>query len=111
MARVFISPSKYVQGAGELDRLGEYTKAYGTKALVIISAGGKRRFGDRIAQSFQAANLPVAYDVFGGECSQPEIDRLAGVARETAAQVVVGVGGGRSSTPPRLLPPRWKLPW
>ena len=35
MARVFISPSKYVQGAGELDRLGEYTKVYGKKALVI----------------------------------------------------------------------------
>ena len=48
MARVFISPSKYVQGAGELDRLGEYTKVYGKKALVIISAGGKKRFGERV---------------------------------------------------------------
>ena len=48
MARVFISPSRYVQGPGELARLGEYTKAYGVHALVIISAGGLRRFGDAL---------------------------------------------------------------
>ena len=33
MARVFISPSKYVQGPGELTRLGEYAKAYGMTFL------------------------------------------------------------------------------
>lgn len=95
MARVFISPSKYVQGAGELDRLGEYTKVYGKKALVIISAGGKKRFGERVEASLAAAGVECAFDEFCGECSQAEIDRLVEVLRGTGSDVVLGVGGGK----------------
>lgn len=95
MARVFISPSKYVQGAGELDRLGEYTKVYGKKALVIISAGGKKRFGDRVEASLVAAGVECAFDEFCGECSQAEIDRLVEVLKGTGSDVVLGVGGGK----------------
>ncbi len=95
MARVFISPSKYLQGPGELDRLGEYTKAYGSKALVIISAGGLKRFGERVTASFEAAGVELAYDNFNGECTQGEIDRLAKVVKDDGANVVVGLGGGK----------------
>lgn len=95
MARVFISPSKYVQGAGELDRLGEYTKVYGKKALVIISAGGKKRFGERVEASLAAAGFECAFDEFNGECSQAEIDRLVEVLKGTGSDVVLGVGGGK----------------
>lgn len=95
MARVFISPSKYVQGAGELDRLGEYTKVYGKKALVIISAGGKKRFGERVEASLAAAGVECAFDEFNGECSQAEIDRLVEVLKGACSDVVLGVGGGK----------------
>ncbi len=95
MARVFISPSKYLQGPGELDRLGEYTKVYGNKALVIISAGGIKRFGDRVDASFAAAGVELVYDNFNGECSQAEIDRLVAVLKDCGANVVVGLGGGK----------------
>lgn len=95
MARVFISPSKYVQGAGELDRLGEYTKVYGKKALVIISAGGRKRFGERVEASLAAAGVECAFDEFNGECSQAEIDRLVEVLKGTGSDVVLGVGGGK----------------
>ena len=95
MARVFISPSKYLQGPGELDRLGEYTKVYGSKALVIISAGGLKRFGDRVSASFAAAGVELVYDNFNGECSQAEIDRLVAVLKDCGANVVVGLGGGK----------------
>ena len=95
MARVFISPSKYVQGAGELDRLGEYTKVYGKKALVIIPAGGKKRFGERVEASLAAAGVGCAFDEFNGECSQAEIDRLVEVLKGAGSDVVLGVGGGK----------------
>ena len=95
MARVFISPSKYLQGPGELDRLGEYTKVYGNKALVILSAGGIKRFGERVDASFAAAGVELVYDNFNGECSQAEIDRLVAVLKDCGANVVVGLGGGK----------------
>lgn len=95
MARIFISPSKYVQGPGELTRLGEYAKAYGDHALVVISEGGLRRSGDVITASLEAAGVAHTYDNFNGECSQAEIDRLVEVLRSSGADVVVGVGGGK----------------
>lgn len=95
MARVFISPSKYVQGPGELKRLGGYVSAYGQRALVVISAGGLRRFGDEVSASFAEAGVALAYDSFNGECSQAEIDRLVEVCRANGSDVVVGVGGGK----------------
>lgn len=36
MAKILISPSKYVQGAGEMKKLGTYAAEYGKKALVLI---------------------------------------------------------------------------
>ena len=95
MARVFISPSKYVQGPGELAKLGSYVASYGKKALVVISAGGIRRSGDVVRKSFADANVAFDFDEFNGECSQDEIDRLVGDAREKGADVVVGIGGGK----------------
>lgn len=95
MARIFISPSKYVQGPGELTCLGEYAKAYGDHALVVISEGGLRRSGDVITASLEAAGVAHTYDNFNGECSQAEIDRLVEVFRASGADFVVGVGGGK----------------
>ncbi|WP_077598140.1 glycerol dehydrogenase [Olsenella urininfantis] len=95
MARIFISPSKYVQGPGELAKLGEYVVSYGKKALVVISAGGIKRFGGVLEESFKAASLDFQYDNFNGECSQDEIDRLVEVYRSSDTDVVVGVGGGK----------------
>ena len=45
MAKILISPSKYIQGAGEMKKLGTYADSYGKKALVLISKGGHKRIG------------------------------------------------------------------
>ena len=39
MAKILISPSKYLQGAGEMKNLGTYAAKSGKKALVLISKG------------------------------------------------------------------------
>ena len=43
MAKILISPSKYLQGAGEMKNLGTYAAKSGKKALVLISKGGYKR--------------------------------------------------------------------
>ena len=40
MAKILISPSKYLQGAGEMKKIGTYASNCGKKALVLISKGG-----------------------------------------------------------------------
>lgn len=53
MAKVLISPGKYVQGAGEMKKLGEYAQNYGKKALILISKGGYKRIGAMVEKSFE----------------------------------------------------------
>ena len=55
MAKILISPSKYLQGAGEMKNLGTYAAKSGKKALVLISKGGYKRIGKTIEESFAEA--------------------------------------------------------
>ena len=95
MAKILISPGKYVQGAGELKKLGSYAAAYGKKALVIISAGGQKRSGAMVDQSFAEAGLAMEFAIFNGECSKTEIHRLQAIMQESGCDMVVGIGGGK----------------
>ena len=96
MAKVIIAPGKYVQGAGEMANLGTYVAKLGKKALVVISASGKKRSADTIEASFKEAGVELIYDIFNGECSRNEIARLVQVVKENGIDVVVGIGGGKT---------------
>lgn len=95
MSTVFISPSRYVQGAGELNNLGRYASDLGKKALCLISSGGYKRQGSQIEKSFAKTDATIIFDYFNGECSTTEIDRLIAKAEESSCDLVIGVGGGK----------------
>lgn len=95
MAKIMISPSKYVQGSGEMGKLGTYATAYGKKALILISAGGYKRIGAQIEESFKAVDCEVEFDYFNGECSKNEINRLSDIVKGKGCDLVIGVGGGK----------------
>ena len=40
MTKILTSPGKYVQGPGEMKKLGEYAAKYGKKALALITENG-----------------------------------------------------------------------
>ena len=95
MAKILISPGKYVQGAGELKKIGSYAATYGKKALVLISAGGKKRSGEMVCASFAEAGIAMEFAIHSGECSKTEIKRLQGIMTELGCDMVVGIGGGK----------------
>ena len=95
MSTIFISPSKYIQGPGEINNIGKYTAWLGKKALCVISQGGYTRQGTQIEASFAKAGVEVAFDFFHVECSINEINRLVSVVKEKGCDVVIGVGGGK----------------
>ena len=64
MAKVLISPGKYVQGAGEMKKLGEYAQNYGKKALILISKGGYKRIGAMVEKSFEGKECGYVFDYF-----------------------------------------------
>ena len=82
MAKILISPSKYLQGAGEMKNIGTYAAKCGKKALVLISQGGYKRIGKMIEDSFAENNCELVFDYFNGECSTNESNRLVKVVRQ-----------------------------
>ena len=95
MAKILICPNKYVQGAGEIGKIADYAKAYGKKALVVITAAGYKRIGATLEASFGASEVGVVYDYFNGECSWNEINRLIEVVKANGCDLVIGIGGGK----------------
>ena len=84
MRKILKSPGKYVQGAGILGELDEYLQGMGRRLLILISQSGTKRICPTLD-----------YEIFQGECSQTQIDRLTAVAREQKSTAVVGIGGGK----------------
>lgn len=96
MPRTFASPARYTQGPGALEELGRLTTQHGNSALVIADSDVWDIVGDAIESSFDAVTGTFEQTVFGGECTTDEIDRLTEIAGEVDAEVVVGLGGGKT---------------
>ncbi|MFJ8017704.1 glycerol dehydrogenase [Streptomyces sp. NPDC096339] len=92
--RMLISPPKYVQGAGAMHDLGEHTALLGTNAVVLADRGVWGFVDTAVTDSLAAAGVKLTREVFGGLCTQKEIDRVAAAARAAGADVIVGIGGG-----------------
>ncbi len=95
MANILISPNKYVQGAGELGKLGTYAANYGKKALILITESGYKRCGQIVEQGFLDGNVEKIYEYFHGECSKKEIQRLQEIVEKESCDMVIGIGGGK----------------
>ena len=92
LSAVFAAPGKYIQGRGAIGRLGEILEQLGSSKPLILQ--------DPIVQEIMGDSLEGLRSVtpveFGGECSPEEIDRVAESAREAGADVIVGIGGGKT---------------
>ncbi|MCP1225962.1 glycerol dehydrogenase [Sebaldella sp. S0638] len=94
MKKILISPSRYVQGFGELENLGGYVEELGKKALLISHQEDYNRVKAGIEKAFSMTEM--IYGGFSGECSKKEIERLENVLKEAGSDVVIGLGGGKS---------------
>ena len=110
MNQVFCSPSQYVQGKGALKTLGEYVKPLGKKALIITSKGGAKRNAKALEIAFSDEELNYVVEIFNGESSQEEIDRIVELLKEKECDVVVSVGGGKTTDVAKAVAYFAKLP-
>lgn len=97
MAQIIGSPSKYIQGNGEITRLYNYVSGISKKgAFAIVDGFVFENYTDDINRSFEGENLPLTLARFNGECSKNEIDRLKKEMEKNDVDVVLGIGGGKT---------------
>jgi glycerol dehydrogenase len=110
MSKIMISPNRYVQGAGAIHEIGTQVKIFGTKALAIGGSHGLAKVQAAVEQSFSSSGISLEIEKFGGECSQPEIARIAAIVKQAGIDVIIGIGGGKALDTAKAVAHDSKLP-
>ena len=96
LRKAFISPSKYVQGEGELKNLGFFVKNFGRHALLVASKSGYKRVEEALNETAEKFDVSFVMTDFCGECSKAEISRLGMLAQKKSCDCIIGLGGGKA---------------
>ncbi|SMY15102.1 glycerol dehydrogenase [Photobacterium aquimaris] len=96
MDKIIVSPSKYVQGENAIAAIAGYVKPYGQNPMVIADDFVSGLVGETVAHSFIEAKMQFSMELFGGECSRQEIDRLQVKIDNDHNDVIIGIGGGKT---------------
>ena len=97
-SRVFQSPSRYIQGPGELRNLPAFAANYGPTALAIIDTFFYPEYSAKILELFQAAGMTAWTVEFSGASSDEALERLIAFCH-TLPQIpdtFIGIGGGQT---------------
>lgn len=95
MANIIGSPTRYIQGKGELQNLGLHTENIGKHLFILTSESGRKRVEPAITKGLEGKATTVVYEKFNGECSMSEIHRIMAICKETNSDTIVGIGGGK----------------
>ncbi|WP_338628204.1 glycerol dehydrogenase [Yersinia intermedia] len=96
MITTAIFPARYVQGAESISiYLGDELSRLGQRALVLQDPVVHQKLGDKINQALNG-KIEYLVEVFNSECSDEEINRISVLAESYQADVIVGIGGGKT---------------
>ncbi|WP_432724442.1 iron-containing alcohol dehydrogenase [Staphylococcus equorum] len=93
---IFQSPSRYIQGKGEIKSLAKEVNKLGDAPLIISDSLVWSLTNKDINESFKSSEVSYKYEEFNGEASENEIAKLNQIAKDHNINVIVGVGGGKT---------------
>lgn len=92
----FQTVRRYIQGEGVLDQLGQQSKSFGSKALIVGGEHALEVGRDRIIKSLQGIGIAYHFESFEGFCCPSTIERLHQLFIQESCEFVIGCGGGRA---------------
>jgi len=111
MATIIGGPSRYVQQKNAFQDLSSFTKKLGENLLVLITESGKKRLGTIFEDGAKDNSVTkINFCYFTGECSKKEIERVQKEATKLGANVIVGIGGGKTLDTAKAVAYYSKLP-
>lgn len=95
MERIFISPSRYVQGPNLLSHCAHHIQLISTSVLIIADTFIWNMLGESFTKHLTENHIQVYLSDFSGESSQAEIDRILTLASSVSIDSVLALGGGK----------------
>ena len=108
MLQKVLFPGKYIQGAGAIRELPALVRVFGRRGLILASPTARAGILPESGLDLAAGGLSV--DQFGGECCEKELSRVAAVIKESKADVLVAMGGGKTIDTAKIAADRAGLP-
>lgn len=97
MTQIICSPTKYIQGYGEIRKLGDYCLQLGSnRAFAIVDPYIFSMYKEDILHSFEVNDIPLIMREFKGECSRNQVDEIVLELGLNDAEVILGIGGGKT---------------
>lgn len=96
----FMAPGKYIQGQGLLESLGEYTAAFGGKVTAFIDDFLFDIIAPKLEKAYPSGCTKIA---FKGQVSLVNAEKYIAAAKESGAEVIIGIGGGRTMDMAKLV--------
>lgn len=96
MNKIFESPQRYVQGKGVLKESYQYLSPLGNKAVILTDPLVWEIAGKDLEAQLNNKGMSATTELFQGESSINEIERLTAVIEKENYQLVIGLGGGKA---------------
>jgi glycerol dehydrogenase len=108
--KAIIMPGKYIQGNGVLSEIGAYVKMLGTKPAINWDKRTKQAVEGILIGSLKEAGIAYVENIYSGECTKEQAQKLHDKAKKAGCDVIVGVGGGKSIDTAKASAAMLKLP-
>lgn len=103
-----VFPGKYIQGENVLTELPSLINLLGHNGLIIASPS----VISKILPQYGIVESPpqLSIERFDGECCEREIERMMAKIKQINADVVIGIGGGKTIDTSKIAADRMNLP-
>ncbi|MFA6713197.1 MAG: glycerol dehydrogenase [Bacteroidales bacterium] len=101
-------PGKYIQGENVLYELPDLIKLFGKKGLIIASPTAKNKLLPKYDISENKNRILI--EEFQRECSNNELTRMLKIVKESNADVVIGMGGGKAIDTAKIVADKAGIP-
>ena len=94
MLKKAVFPGKYIQGPGAIAELPALIKLLGKRGVILASPSVMGAVLPKCDIDLAAEGIHT--ELFRGECCEEEVNRLITIVSEKQADVLVGMGGGKT---------------
>lgn len=108
MFKKAVFPGKYIQGVGALGELPALIELLGRQGLLLASPSVCERVLPECGVDLRAQ--AIAIEIFRGECCEKELARLFAAVKQQNADVLVGMGGGKTIDTAKIVADRAGIP-